>query len=269
MNEQRAIIVGSGPAGLTAGIYLARAGFKPLLIEGMEQGGQLMTTTHVDNFPGLGKTTGPEIIKSMREHAERVGIAFAMDQIESIVREGDRLVLKGMIDEYSAPQVLLATGASVRKTGLPGEAQYWGRGISACLHCDAAFYAGRPVVVVGEGKSALAAKAYLERSGCIVVATLKPDEVGEFKGENGKLAEVGGVKAEGAFLVTARIPQTGFIPGLELDESGYVVTHDRVLTNIPGLFAAGDCCQPHFRQAIIAAGDGAYAAMAMIRSAGR
>lgn len=264
MNEQRAIIIGSGPAGLTAGIYLARASFKPLLIEGMEQGGQLMTTTHVDNFPGLGKTTGPAIIKSMRDHAERLGVAFAMDQIELVVREGDRLVLKGMIDEYSAPQVLLATGASVRKTGLPGEAQYWGRGISACLHCDAAFYAGRRVVVVGNGQSAIAAKTYLERSGCIVAATLRPDQVGEFKGEGGKLAEVGGIKVDGAFLVTARIPQTDFIPGLERDENGYVVTHERVLTNIPGLFAAGDCCQPHFRQAVIAAGDGAYAAMAMI-----
>lgn len=264
MTRRRAIIVGSGPAGLTAAIYLARAGLKPLVIEGMEPGGQLTTTLHVENFPGFGRSTGPEIVKAMRAHAENAGAEFATDHIERAAPgEGGEIVLEGMVDNYSAPAVLIATGASVRKTGLPGEAQYWGRGISACLHCDAAFYKDRPVVVVGEGQSAAAAAKYLSTAGCRVAAIVAPAEAGAFTGEGGKLTKVGEIRADGAFIVAGRVPQTGFIEGIELDPNGYIVTRERVHTNIPGVFAAGDCAQPRFRQAVVAAGDGAYAAMAM------
>lgn len=260
---ENAVIVGSGPAGLTAGIYLARAGLKPVVLEGMEAGGQLMTTNHVDNFPGLGNTTGPEVIKAMRSQAERTGVKFVMDEVTALEKTGETVKLTGMIGEYEARAVLAATGASVQKTGLPGEAQYWGRGISGCLVCDAAFYKDRKTVVIGEGPSAQAAKKYLETVGSQVAAVLSPSEVGSFEGDGQKLTKVGGVETDGAFLVTRRIPQTRFLKGVELDEAGCIKVHDRVKTNVAGIFAAGDCVQPKYRQAIIAAGDGAYAALAM------
>lgn len=260
---EKTIIIGSGPAGLTAGIYLARAGLSPLLLEGMESGGQLMTTNHVDNFPGFGPTTGPEIVKSIRAQAERLGVRFQMDEVTSLERQGDHIELIGMIGNYSARSVLVATGASIEKTGLPGEAQYWGRGISGCLTCDAAFYKGKRVVVVGTGPAAQAAKNYLEKVGDIVVGVVAPDEARSFSGDGAKLTQVGEIPADGAFIVTRRIPQTKFLKGVELDESGTIVTHDRVCTSVSGVFAAGDCAQPKFRQAIIAAGDGAFAALAI------
>lgn len=260
---EKTIIIGSGPAGLTAGIYLARAGLSPLVLEGMESGGQLMTTNHVDNFPGFGATTGPEIVKSIRAQAERLGVRFQMDEVTSLERQGDHIELIGMIGTYSARSVLVATGASIEKTGLPGEAQYWGRGISGCLTCDAAFYKGKRVVVVGTGPAAQAAKNYLEKVGDIVVGVVAPDEARSFSGDGAKLTQVGEIPADGAFIVTRRIPQTKFLKGVELDESGTIVTHDRVCTSVPGVFAAGDCAQPKFRQAIIAAGDGAFAALAI------
>ena len=260
---ENAIIVGSGPAGLTAGIYLARAGLKPVVLEGMESGGQLMTTNHVDNFPGMGATTGPAVIKAMREQAERLGVKFVMDEVTALEKTGEDVKITGMIGEYEARAVLIATGASVQKTGLPGEAQYWGRGISGCLTCDAAFYKGRKTVVIGEEPSALAAKNYLTKTGSEVVAVMAPGEVGAFEGDGQKLTKVGGVETDGAFLVTKRIPQTGFLKGVELDEAGCIKVHERVKTSVEGIFAAGDCVQPKYRQAIIAAGDGAYAALAM------
>ncbi len=260
---EKTIIIGSGPAGLTAGIYLARAGLSPLVLEGMESGGQLMTTNHVDNFPGFGATTGPEIVKSIHAQAERLGVRFQMDEVTSLERQGDHIELIGMIGNYFARSVLVATGASIEKTGLPGEAQYWGRGISGCLTCDAAFYKGKRVVVVGTGPAAQAAKNYLEKVGDIVVGVVAPDEARSFSGDGAKLTQVGEIPADGAFIVTRRIPQTKFLKGVELDESGTIVTHDRVCTSVPGVFAAGDCAQPKFRQAIIAAGDGAFAALAI------
>ena len=262
---EKAIIVGSGPAGLTAGIYLARAGLKPLVLEGMESGGQLMTTSHVDNYPGLGLTTGPKLIAAMREQAERLGVKFAMDEVEKVAPLDGKVAVKGMIGDYECERLLIATGAGVKKTGLKGEAQYWGRGISACVTCDAAFYAGRRVAIVGEGPGTAGAKAYLEKAGAQVVGIVPPSEAGEFVGDGQKLTQVGNLAVDGAFIVTARVPQTGFLRGVvDLDDKGFVVTRDRVFTSVPGIFAAGDCAEPRFRQAIIAAGDGAYAALAML-----
>ena len=262
---EKAIIVGSGPAGLTAGIYLARAGLRPLVIEGMESGGQLMTTNHVDNYPGLGLVTGPKLIAAIREQAERLGVRFAMDEVTAVSPASDRVSAKGMIADYECEKLLVATGAGVEKTNLPGEARYWGRGISACVTCDAAFYAGKRVAIVGAGPGTTGAKAYLEKAGAQVVGIVAPDEVGEFQGDGQKLTQVGDLAVDGAFIVTARVPQTGFLRGVvDLDDKGFVVTQNRVLTSSPRIFAAGDCAEPKFRQAIIAAGDGAYAALAML-----
>ena len=262
------VIVGSGPAGLTAGIYAARAGRRPLVLEGLESGGQLMQTQHVANYPGFPETvSGPALVGAMRAQAEKAGVRFAMDVVESVDFAATPLRLNTMMGEVlEATAVILATGAGVTKTNLPGEAKYWGRGISACLTCDGAFYAGKRVIVAGSGPAAQGAKAYLARCGAEVVAVLAPEEISSFDGDSSRftgvsLKSAGSVPADGLFLVTARKPQTAFLGGaLALDATGHVVVSG-TKTSVPGVFAAGDCAHPRHKQAVIAAGDGAMAAL--------
>ena len=274
------IIIGSGPAGMTAGLYAARAGLKPVVLEGLESGGQLMQTQHVANYPGfVGTVSGPQIIKAMREQAEQAGVRFVMDAVQSVdFRRGGvpaapeqnpaNLLLRTLMgDVLEAKAVIVATGAGVTKTNLPGEAKYWGRGISACLTCDGAFYKDKRVVIVGEGPAAAGAKTYLMRCGATIAAILPPSEIKEFTGDGTHLTGVARtdgetVATDGLFLVTARTPQTKFLgTALALDATGYVVT-DGTKTSVPGVFAAGDCMRPRHKQAVVAAGDGAVAAMA-------
>lgn len=264
------VIVGSGPAGLTAAIYAARGGFKPLVIEGMDSGGQLMQTAHVANFPGFGlDAKGPDIIAAIRSQAENAGTRFKMDVVESVDFSGPVKVLNTMMGEkIESKSVIIATGAGVSKTGKPGEARFWGHGISACLTCDGAFYSGKRVAVIGSDSSAQGAKKYLERLGAEVAAIVSPENLVAFNGEGNTLTAIeqlgtvpNQVPVDGAFLVTARVPQTSFLKGaLELDSAGYVVING-VNTSIPGVFAAGDCARPHHKQAIVASGDGAIAAL--------
>ena len=273
------IIIGSGPAGMTAGLYAARAGLKPVVLEGLESGGQLMQTQHVANYPGfVGTVSGPQIIKAMREQAEQAGVRFVMDAVQSVdFRRGGvpaapeqdpaNLLLHTLMgDVLEAKAVIVATGAGVTKTNLPGEAKYWGRGISACLTCDGAFYKDKRVVIVGEGPAAAGAKTYLMRCGATIAAILPPSEIKEFTGDGTHLTGVARtdgetVATDGLFLVTARTPQTKFLgTALALDATGYVVT-DGTKTSVPGVFAAGDCMRPRHKQAVVAAGDGAVAAM--------
>ena len=273
------IIIGSGPAGMTAGLYAARAGLKPVVLEGLESGGQLMQTQHVANYPGfVGTVSGPQIIKAMREQAEQAGVRFVMDAVQSVdFRRGGvpaapeqnpaNLLLRTLMgDVLEAKAVIVATGAGVTKTNLPGEAKYWGRGISACLTCDGAFYKDKRVVIVGEGPAAAGAKTYLMRCGATIAATLPPSEIKEFTGDGTHLTGVARtdgetVATDGLILVTARTPQTKFLgTALALDATGYVVT-DGTKTSVPGVFAAGDCMRPRHKQAVVAAGDGAVAAM--------
>ena len=273
------IIIGSGPAGMTAGLYAARAGLKPVVLEGLESGGQLMQTQHVANYPGfVGTVSGPQIIKAMREQAEQAGVRFVMDAVQSVdFRRGGvpaapeqnpaNLLLRTLMgDVREAKAVIVATGAGVAKTNLPGEAKYWGSGISACLTCDGAFYKDKRVVIVGEGPAAAGAKTYLMRCGATIAAILPPSEIKEFTGDGTHLTGVvrtdgETVATDGLFLVTARTPQTKFLgTALALDATGYVVT-DGTKTSVPGVFAAGDCMRPRHKQAVVAAGDGAVAAM--------
>ena len=265
---ENVIIIGSGPAGLTAGIYAARAGLKPILLEGLESGGQLMQTQHVANYPGFPETvSGPSIIAAMRAQAEKAGVRFVMDAVESVDFSGEVKRLSTLMgDTHEAKTVIVATGAGVTKTNLPGEAKYWGRGISACLTCDGAFYKDKRVVIVGEGPAAAGAKTYLMRCGATIAAILPPSEIKEFTGDGTHLTGVARtdgetVATDGLFLVTARTPQTKFLgTALALDATGYVVT-DGTKTSVPGVFAAGDCMRPRHKQAVVAAGDGAVAAM--------
>ncbi len=269
---ENVIVIGSGPAGLTAGLYAARAGLKPVVLEGLESGGQLMQTQHVANFPGFpGTVTGADIIGVLRKQAEEAGVRFVMDEVRGVDFSGEVKKLKTLMgDTLEARAVVIASGAGVTKTGLPGEAQYWGRGISACLTCDGAFYSGKRVVIIGEGPAAAGAKTYLTRLGAEVAATFAPYEVESFVGEKGHLTGVKPAVADavlacaGVFLVTARTPQTKFLEGaLKLDEKGHVVV-EGAKTSVPGVFAAGDCARPRHKQAVVAAGDGAVAAMEAI-----
>lgn len=262
-------IIGSGPAGLTAAIYAARAKIRVLVIEGMESGGELTKTGHVANFPGFGMdASGPEIMEAMRSHAEKAGAAFKTDVVESVDFSGDVKILNTMMgDRIEAKAVIVATGAGVEKTGKPGEGKYWGRGISACLTCDAALYAGKKAVVVGEGSGAAGAKKYLEKMGAEVPAVVALAELKSFTGDGARLTGVEtasgeNIAADGAFLVTARVPQTGFLGGaLALDGRGHIVVTEGVKSSARGVFAAGDCMRRDRKQAIIAAGDGALAAL--------
>lgn len=279
---ENVIIIGSGPAGMTAGIYAARAGLKPIVLEGLESGGQLMQTQHVANYPGFPETvTGPSIIAAMRAQAEKAGVRFVMDAVESVDFSGETKKLSTMMgDTLEAKTVIIATGAGVTKTNLPGEAKYWGRGISACLTCDGAFYNGKRVMVVGEGPATAGAKNYLTRCGAEVAAILAPDEIASFDGDNVHLTGVTlkasdsnnqtnqinqTISTSGLFLVTARTPQTAFLgTAVARDATGHVVV-DQTKTSVPGVFAAGDCARPNLKQAVIAAGDGAIAALEVQR----
>lgn len=263
------VILGSGPAGLTAAIYAARAGLKPVVLEGVEPGGELVKTPHVANYPGFpGTVSGSDIISAIRSQAEALGVDFRLDAAESVDFSDPSVKrISTMIGEtIESKAVIVATGAGVAKTGRPGEARYFGRGISACLTCDGAFYKGRGVAVVGSGPSASAARRYLERCGAEVRAEVPVEELAEFEGDGSKLTAVKrtdgtSVQCDGAFLVTARRPQTAFLGGaLELDSGGHVVVN-RSQTSVRGVFAAGDCAEPKFKQAVVAAGDGAVAAM--------
>lgn len=286
------VIVGSGPAGLTAGIYAARAGFAPLVIEGMLSGGQLTETAEVENFPGFAESvSGLDLMMSMRKQAEKAGVRFAMDAITSVDFSATPYKLEGMSKQYEAKCVIIATGATPRWTQLPGEDTYKYRGISSCAVCDGNFHRGKDVAVIGGGDTALADAIHLAKICATVtlihrrdafrgtkvlvdrvlatpnIKTLMNTEVLSFEGDEKKLnalklsnGEV--LSVSGAFVAIGHDPQTAFLKGaLDLDEAGYVRT-DGVKTRVAGVFAAGDCANPLYKQAVVAASTGAQAAQA-------
>ena len=286
------VIVGSGPAGLTAGIYAGRAGYAPLVIEGMLLGGQLTETAEVENYPGFAEAvSGIDLMMSMRTQAEKAGVRFAMDEITSVDFSGPPHRLMGMSGTYEAKCVIVATGASPRWTGLPGEDVYKYHGISSCAVCDGNFHRGKDVAVIGGGDTALVDAIHLaklcssvtliHRRGSFrgtkvlvdrVLATpnikvLMNTEVLSFEGDGKKLSSLKLSNGEelrfsGVFVAIGHDPQTGFLKGaLDLDDAGYVRTED-VTTNVAGVFVAGDCANPLYKQAVVAASTGAQAAQA-------
>jgi thioredoxin reductase (NADPH) len=286
------VIVGSGPAGLTAGIYAARAGYAPLVIEGMLAGGQLTETAEVENFPGFAESvSGLDLMMSMRKQAEKAGVRFAMDVICAVDFSGAPHRLTGMSRTYEAKCVIVATGATPKWTQLPGEGKYKYRGISSCAVCDGNFHRGKDVAVIGGGDTALADAIHLAKICATVtlihrrdafrgtkvlvdrvlaapnVKTMMNTEVVSFEGDENRLTALKLSNGEtlpvsGAFVAIGHDPQTGFLKGaLELDEEGYVRT-DGVETGIGGVFAAGDCANPLYKQAVVAASTGAQAAQA-------
>ena len=299
MSEVRnVIVIGSGPAGLTAAIYSSRANLKPLIIEGLEAGGQLMMTTLVENWPGHREgIDGPDLMQAMREQAQRFGAEIIRGHVTSVDLMASPFVVRTSDAEYRARAVIIATGASARLLGLASERTLMGHGVSTCATCDGYFFRGKPIAVVGGGDSAMEEAIFLTRFASHVtvvhrrdtlraskimqdkafanpkiefiwdseIADINDVERGEVTGitvrnlKTGKLTEV---PLDGVFIAIGHTPNTALFRGqLELDEAGYIITHHGSKTSSPGVFAAGDVQDHIYRQAITAAGSGCMAAI--------
>jgi thioredoxin reductase (NADPH) len=292
------IIIGSGPAGLTAALYTARANLQPLLIEGVEAGGQLMLTTDVENFPGFRNgILGPDLMGEMRAQAERFGTEIIQGNVASVDLCSSPIVVKTTEAEYTTRSLIIATGASARLLGLPAERALMGHGVSTCATCDGYFFRGREIAVVGGGDSAMEEAVFLTKFASKVTLvhrreTLRASKIMQDKARaNPKIAwmlnhevdaihdtgkgevtsmvlrsNVDGAKTEipvhGVFVAIGHTPNTSLFRGqIELDQNGYIVTHDGAKTSVDGVFACGDVQDHIYRQAITAAGSGCMAAI--------
>ena len=295
---RQVIVVGSGPAGLTAALYTARANLQPLVIEGVEAGGQLMLTTLVENWPGYRDgIMGPDLMGEMRAQAQKFGAEFVQSQVTSVDLCRQPFLIRTSDAEYFTRSVIVATGASARLLGLPSERALMGHGVSTCATCDGYFFRGQEIAVVGGGDSAMEEATYLTRFATKVTVihrrqALRASKVMQDKARaHPKIAwrlgyEVdaivdptgGEVKAvvirdvstgereelpvTGVFVAIGHTPNTSLFKGqLELDAGGYVITHDGAKTNVPGVFACGDVQDHIYRQAVTAAGSGCMAAL--------
>ena len=288
-------ILGSGPAGLTAAIYGARANISTIVFTGDAFGGQIATTNDVENYPGFEEITGPELTMRMRNQAERFGAEFVMDQITDIDIDGPPFKLTGASQSYQARTVIIATGASPRQLEVPGEREFWGRGVSYCATCDGAFFQNESLAVIGGGDSALQEALFLTRfaskvtvihrrdalrAGAYLTGRAMAEEKIEFLWNSVVTAiEGGGVvenlrirdvltgeerdfAAAGAFVFIGHDPNTAIFDGkLEMVDEGYLVADGRTHTSVEGIFVAGEAQDHYFRQAITAAGEGCQAAM--------
>ncbi len=297
MSTARLVIVGSGPAGLTAAVYAARANLNPLVIEGMEPGGQLTLTSEVENFPGFPEgVMGPELMERFKKQAERFGARFEWGQVDRADLTGKPKRLWIGSKEIEADVVIVASGASARWLGIPSEQKFRGKGVSTCATCDGAFYRNKEVLVVGGGDSAMEEANFLTRFCSKVVVVHRRDSfraskimvdrarknpkiemltnaaVVEVRGEsvvesaiieNTTTGEKTERKTDGIFVAIGHVPNTSIFKGqLDMNENGYLKTlPETTATNIAGVFSAGDVHDFRYRQAITAAGSGCRAAM--------
>lgn len=291
------VIIGSGPAGLTAAIYTARANLAPLLIEGWQSGGQLTTTTEVENYPGFAKgIMGPELMKDMRAQASRFGTEFLTGDVSAVnfaTRPFTITTDDGQTIQSST--VIIATGASAIPIGVPNEKRLTGHGVSTCATCDGFFFRGKELVVVGGGDSAMEEANFLTRFASnvflvhrrdklraskimqdramknekisflwnsVVEDILGTDVVTGVRLRNTVTAEIADVSCAGVFVAIGHRPNTALFSGqLDMDNKGYIRTHHGTATSVPGIFAAGDVQDSTYRQAVTAAGSGCMAAI--------
>lgn len=298
--QKNVIIIGSGPAGYTSALYLARAGYSPLVIAGaLTPGGQLMNTTEVENYPGFADgILGPDLMEAMQKQAEKFGAQILLNDVISVDFNGD---LKAVTTDdgvtYASKAVIVSTGSQVRKLGVPGEQEYSGRGVSYCATCDGFFFREKPIVVVGGGDSAFEEALFLTRFGSCVTLIHRRDSfraskimvdrarknskinfvldsvVCSVNGVDGdaqsvtvknvKTGETQNIEASGIFVAIGHSPSTSFLDGaLDLNEDGTIsVQGASTKTSVPGVFAAGDVVDSVYRQAISAAGMGCRAAL--------
>ncbi|MBI2067833.1 MAG: thioredoxin-disulfide reductase [Deltaproteobacteria bacterium] len=290
------IIIGSGPAGLTAAIYTARADLNPLCIEGYQRGGQLMLTTEVENYPGFEKgILGPDLMETLRKQAERFGTRFLTKDVTRVDLSKTPFSVDVGNEHYTSKTIIISTGASARLIGLPNEKRLMGKGVTTCATCDGAFFRNMEVAVVGGGDSAIeealfltkfaskvtvihrrdqlrASKIMQDRAlsnkkiafvwNTIVEDVLGQNEVEGLQLKNVKNGESGILKVAGLFVAIGHDPNTRLFQGqVKMDKNGYIMTHNGTKTNVAGLFACGDVQDPAYRQAITAAGSGCMAAI--------
>ncbi len=296
------VIIGGGPAGLTAGIYAGRGQLDTIIIEKGLPGGQIAQTDEVENYAGFPEgITGPELSQRMVQQAEKFGASIVMDEVTVVERKpSGGFVVRGYDADYHARSVIVATGANPRRLGVPGEDEFYGRGVSTCATCDGFFYRGKRVVVVGGGDAAIEEGTFLTKFADSVTIVHRRDElrahkaaqeramanpkmhfvwntvVTEVLGQDGQVSgvrtrdvatgEEGVLGTDGVFIYVGHEPNTGFVEGtVRLRESGYIDVRDEIYTDVEGLFAAGDVSDEVYRQLGTSVGAGTRAAMAAER----
>jgi len=289
------IIIGSGPAGLTAAIYSTRADLKTLVISGVKWGGQLMLTTLVENFPGFPEgIQGPDLMQSMRKQAEKFGTEFVDDNFTAADFSTQPFKISVGGKTYEGKSVIIATGADTKWLGVPGEKEKIGRGVSSCAPCDAAFFRNKKVIVVGGGDSAMEEALVLTKFADSVTLIHRRDSfraseimqkrvkenpkikimfnseitevLGDLKVEKVKIKNnqtnaISEMPIDGIFVAIGHMPNSSMFTGIDLDEQGFIKIHDHYLTNVDGVFVAGDVHDNNYKQAITAAGYGCAAAL--------
>ena len=297
MQKEKIIIIGSGPAGLTAALYAGRSNLEPLVIAGLQIGGQISITAEVENYIGFPEgTTGPELVDRMQRHAEHFGARFVYDEVVEVdFSRGSPFTIKTHGDAYEADAVIITAGASPRLLDVPGEKEYTGRGVSYCATCDGFFFRGKDVIVVGGGDSALEEGLFLTkfadsvrivhrrdelRAGTflqkravnnekisfvwntVVTEILGNEKVYKVKTKDTVTGAEGELDAEGVFVFIGHYPNSQFLVNqVAMDEQNFVITDELMRTSVPGVFAAGEIQDPIYKQIATSVGQGTAAAM--------
>lgn len=300
MEKERVVIIGSGPAGLTAALYTARATLDPVVIAGNQIGGQISITAEVENYPGFfsveSPPTGPELVDIMQRQAEHFGARIEYDEVVEVdFTKGSPFYVKTYGKEYEAESVIITAGASPRRLGVPGEEDYIGRGVSYCGTCDGFFFRGKDILVVGGGDSAIEEGLFLTKFANTVRIVHRRDElragpvlqkrafsnekisfvwdtavdeivgnglVQKIKARNLKTGDEHDMETDGVFIFIGHYPNSKFLEGqLEMDEQNYIITDEMMRTSVPGVYAAGEIQDAVYRQIATSVGQGAAAGM--------